>query len=283
MTSMKRFDLNSKVVFITGASGGIGQAIARRFYERGANLVLTDITQAGLDATFSGFDKQRVLLLTLNVTDMPATKAVVEQAIERFGRLDMVIANAGTSARQPSTLLSISEDEFTQIINVNLLGVWNTIKASLPSIISAQGHVLITASVYAFVNGMANAPYAMSKAAVEAMGRALRAELAGTGATAGVLYPGWVDTSIAQVAFGGHDTATKLIKHAMPGPFGRLVQPDDIALATVAGVEKRAARIIAPKRWAPVSWFRGIVNALSDWILDKDATVHKLVRELERP
>jgi NAD(P)-dependent dehydrogenase (short-subunit alcohol dehydrogenase family) len=283
MSTMKRFDLNGKVVFITGASGGIGQAIAKRFYERGAKLVLTDITQPGLEAAFSAFDKERVLLLPLNVTDMAATKAVVREAVERFGRLDMVIANAGISARVPSTMLSINEDEFAQIINVNLLGVWNTVKASLPSILATQGHVLITASVYSFINGMANAPYAMSKAAVEAMGRALRAELAGTGATAGVLYPGWVDTSIAQVAFGGHDTATRLIKHLIPGPFGRLVQPDDIAQATVVGVEKRAARIIAPKRWAPVSWLRGIINILSDSMLDKDVTVQKLIRELERP
>lgn len=279
---MKLFDLNCKVVLITGASGGIGQAVAQRFYERGANLVLTDIAQDDLNRTFASMNSDRVLLVPLDVTDMLATKAVVQQAIKRFGRLDMVMANAGISAREPSTLLTISEEEFAKVMNVDLFGVWNTVKASLPDLIKARGHVLITASVYAFVNGVANAPYAMSKAAVEQLGRALRAELSGTGATAGVLYPGWVDTKLAKVAFGGHDIATRLVNHGMPGLFRRLVQPDAIAQAVVAGVERRAARIIAPKLWVPISLFRGIFNALTDAVLDKDATFQKLIRELER-
>jgi NAD(P)-dependent dehydrogenase (short-subunit alcohol dehydrogenase family) len=278
---MKLFDLSGKVVFITGASGGIGQAVSKRLYERGANLVLTDVTHAGLDTAFAFMAKKRKLLAPLDVTDMTATKAVVQQAIERFGHLDMVMANAGVGAKLPSTLLNISEEEFYKIINVDLFGVWNTVKASLPHLIEAKGHVLITASIYAFINGVANAPYAMSKAAVEQMGRALRAELAGTGATAGVLYPGWVDTAIAKVAFGGHDTATRLVKHTMPGPYSRSVQPDEIAQAVVVGVEKRAARIIAPKRWVPISWLRGIINAISDAKFDNDVVFQQLMRELE--
>ena len=89
---MKLFDLNCKVVLITGASGGIGQAVAQRFYERGANLVLTDIAQDDLNRTFASMNSDRVLLVPLDVTDMLATKAVVQQAIKRFGRLDMVMA-----------------------------------------------------------------------------------------------------------------------------------------------------------------------------------------------
>jgi NAD(P)-dependent dehydrogenase (short-subunit alcohol dehydrogenase family) len=279
---MQLFNLNDKVVLITGASGGIGQAVARRFYERGANLVLTDISQEGLETAFSGLKKERVLLAPLDVTDMDQTKAVVQQAAERFGRLDLVFANAGIAAKVPSTMLTISEAEFFRIVNVDLFGVWNTVKASLPHLIAAQGHVLITGSVYSFINGVGNAPYGMSKAAVEQMGRALRAELSGTGATAGVLYPGWVDTNIAKAAFGGAPAATELVKYAMPGPFGRLVQPDDIARAVVAGVERRAPRIIAPKRWLPISLFRGIVNALTDAKFDRDRKFLKLLRQLEQ-
>jgi NAD(P)-dependent dehydrogenase (short-subunit alcohol dehydrogenase family) len=279
---MKSFDLNGKVVLITGASGGLGKAVAERFHERGAVLILTDLGQEALERAFAPMAKERILLATMDVTDMARTRAVVNQAIERFGRLHMVMANAGISAKVPSTLLTISEEEFARVINVDLFGVWNTIKASLPHVLATKGHILITASMYAFINGVANAPYAASKAAVESLGRALRAELSGTGATAGVLYPGWVDTSIAKVAFGGHAEATRLVEHAMPGPFGRLVQPDEIAKAAVAGVEKRAARIIAPRRWVPISLLRGIVNALSDAMLDRDAEFQRLVRALEK-
>ncbi|MDE2419645.1 MAG: SDR family NAD(P)-dependent oxidoreductase [Gammaproteobacteria bacterium] len=279
---MKKFDLNGKVVLITGAAGGIGQAVANRLYACGANLVLTDVSADGLNRTFAALSKERVLLAPLDVTDMAATKDVVDQAVKQFGHLDMVMANAGIGAKVPSTMLTIDEDEFTKVINVDLFGVWNTVKASLPHIINTKGHVLITSSIYAFINGVANAPYAMSKAAVEQMGRALRAELSGTGATAGVLYPGWVDTNIAKVAFGGHDIATKLVQHAMPGPFGRRVKPDEIALAVVAGVERRASQIIAPRYWIPMSWFRGIINIISDAMLDKDTKFQKLIRELEQ-
>src|SRR5690349_10794313 len=105
---MKILDLRGKVVFITGASGGIGQAVAKRFYEHGANLVLTDISADGLDQTFSALNKERVLLAPLDVTDMASTKAVVHQAVQRFGRLDIVMANAGIGAKVPSTLLTIA-------------------------------------------------------------------------------------------------------------------------------------------------------------------------------
>ncbi|WP_211462433.1 SDR family NAD(P)-dependent oxidoreductase [Collimonas silvisoli] len=279
---MKKFDLKDKTVLITGASGGIGKAVAERFYACGANLVLTDLSQETLDAAFAGMARERILLSAMDVTDMTATKAVVANAIKRFGRLDMAFANAGISTKTPATMLTMSEDEFQNVVKVDLFGVWNTVKASLPHVLAAKGHILITASVYAFINGMVNAPYAASKAAVESLGRALRAELAGTGATAGVLYPGWVATPIANAAFGGHKEATELVKRAMPGPFGRAVQADLIANAVIVGVESRAPRIIAPKRWVPMSLLRGILNAMSDAILDRDKKVHKLVRAVEK-
>ncbi|AXI03278.1 SDR family NAD(P)-dependent oxidoreductase [Aquirhabdus parva] len=279
---MKKLDLKDKVILITGASGGIGKAVAEGFYKCGAKLVLTDLSLEALNTTFAEMDHSRVFIATLNVVNMAETKAVVAEAIKRFGRIDVAFANAGIGAKTPTTMLAITDDEFQQIVNVDLFGVWNTIKATLPHIIDAQGHILITASIYAFVNGMANAPYAASKAAVESLGRALRTELAGTGATAGVLYPGWVETPIAKVAFGGHQEATTLVKHAMPGPFGRAVQPSVIADAVIAGVESRASRIIAPKRWIPMSLLRGLLNATSDALLDRDRKVHQLIRSLEK-
>ncbi|WP_410210427.1 SDR family NAD(P)-dependent oxidoreductase [Aquirhabdus sp.] len=279
---MKKFDLQDKVILITGASGGIGKAVAERLYECGAKLVLTDLSLGALNTTFAEMDKNRVFIATLDVVNMAETKAVVAEAIKQFGRIDVAFANAGIGAKTPTTMLAIADDEFQQIVNVDLFGVWNTIKATLPHIIDAQGHILITASIYAFVNGMANAPYAASKAAVESLGRALRTELAGTGATAGVLYPGWVATPIANVAFGGHREATALVKHAMPGPFGRAVQPVVIADAVIAGVQSRASRIIVPKRWIPMSLLRGLLNATSDALLDRDRKVHQLIRALEK-
>ena len=281
---MTLFNLKGKTVLITGASGGIGNAVADAFYARGANLILTDLNQDALDKMSSSMNKERVLPIVMDVANMPETKAVVEKAIVKFGRLDMAFANAGISAstsNNPTTLLTIRENDFAKVINVDLFGVWYTIKACLPHIIEAKGHILITSSIYAFCNGMVNAPYAVSKAGVEMLGRTLRAELAGTGATAGVLFPGWVATPIAEVAFGGNDIVTDLIKHGFPSLLRKPVKPEAIAAAVVAGVESRRARIISPKRWAPISMFRGIFNMATDSVVDRDKYIHRMIRLLE--
>lgn len=276
-----KFTLDGKVVLITGAAGGIGAACARAFHEAGAALVLTDLALAPVAALAAELGAERTLALALDVSDRAATEAVVAQAVARFGGIDLVFANAGISCGKASTIAAVDPALFETVLEVDLLGVWRTVRACLPQIIERQGHVLITASIYAFLNGMVNAPYAMSKAAVESFGRALRAELAGTGATAGVLYPGWVDTALVRPAFGGDPLATELIASAFPGPLRHAISPEQVARAVRRGVERRAARIIVPWRWAPLSLLRGLLNALTDWRLDRDRRIHALLRRLD--
>lgn len=276
------YSLQGKVALITGAAGGIGAATARALYQQGANLVLTDMSQAVVDQLAAEFDKNRVLALPLDVTDMAATKAVVQQAVDKFGKLDIAFANAGIAWRgAPATIFSCDEAEFEKIVEVDLLGVWRTIKATLPEIIRNRGQVLVTASIYAFMNGVVNAPYATSKAAVEMLSRSLRAELGGTGATASVLYPGWIATPIAKIAFGGNDIATQLTKMAFPEVLRRQIPPEEVAQAVVKGLQGRKPRIIVPSRWMPLSAMRGVFNALTDWHLSRRQDMQKLVRELE--
>ncbi len=128
---------------------------------------------------------------------------------------------------------------------------------------------------------MVNAPYASSKAAVEMLGRALRAELAGTGASASVLYPGWTATPIADIAFGGHATASELIESVFPAVLRKQVQPEEIATALVAGLATRSASIIAPARWKPLSMLRGVMSPVSDAFLERSQKIHRLVRNIE--
>ena len=275
------FPLHDKVLRITGAGGGIGAACARAFHAAGARLVLTDATLAPAAALAAQLGDERTLALALDVTDRAAAGVVVAEAVRRFGGIDMVFANAGIAADPPTTIAKMDERLFEKVIEVDLLGVWRTVRACLPQIIERRGHVLITASIYAFLNGVVNAPYAMSKAGVESFGRALRTELAGTGATAGVLYPGWVDTAIARVAFGGNATATELVAEICPWPYKRQIQPEQVAKAVLRGVMTRAPRIMVPRRWVPLSLFRGVLNVLTDWTFDRHARLHALVRKLE--
>lgn len=271
------------VVLVTGGAGGIGAAIATNLHRRGASVMLVDIPGSDVDGVAARLGPDRVLVAHADVTDRAQLDAAVERTLSRFGRLDVVIANAGiASGREASTIASVADGVFERVIGVNLQGVWNTVRAALPHIVDSGGYVLLTSSTYAYLNGLANAPYAASKAAVEQIGRALRVELAGTEATAGVLYPGWVATPIADVAFGSDSIATALVSKAFPSFLLTPLTPETFAKAAVRGIEKRSARIQVPRRWVPVSLLRGIVNPVTDRLLERNGEIVRLTGELER-
>ncbi|BFN10291.1 SDR family NAD(P)-dependent oxidoreductase [Pseudomonas aeruginosa] len=278
---MNMFNLQDKVVLITGAGGGIGAATARAMHAVGAKVVLLDVTENAVQelATELG---PRTLAMFASVTSREDLDRAVARAVETFGGIDVVFANAGIACDPPTTIRNMDEVTFERVVEVDLLGVWRTVRACLPQICARNGHVLVTSSVYAFVNGVVNAPYAMSKAGVEMFARSLRAELAGTGATAGVLYPGWVSTAIAQSAFGGNAEATELVKLAYPSVLRAPIQPERIAEAVVKGVQARSARINCPRRWIPISILRGFFNLLTDWTLDRDKRIQALIRKIEK-
>jgi NAD(P)-dependent dehydrogenase (short-subunit alcohol dehydrogenase family) len=273
--------LDGKTILITGAAGGIGAASAAALHARGANIVLADLTQHAVDKVAEYLGHTRTLPLAVDVTDRRSLAEAIAQSVNRFGRLDVVFANAGIAADPPATIATIDPDEFERIIEVDLLGVWRTVRAALPHVINTRGHVLVTASIYAYFNGTVNAPYAMSKAGVEQFARALRTELAIHGATAGVLYPGWVKTPIAQAAFGDNDLVTQMREQLYPRFLGTAIHPDKVAARVASGIEKRSPRIVVPRRWEPISALRGIVNPLTDLALDRNTELHGLLRQLE--
>jgi NAD(P)-dependent dehydrogenase (short-subunit alcohol dehydrogenase family) len=282
MKRMPRYSLVDRSVIITGAAGGIGAATARELVARGAMVTLVDLSEDALAAVAEPMRHARAFVHVADVTNLGQMTQAVEAAKERFGKVDVVFANAGIASSPPTTLAAANLDAYERVIEVDLHGVIRTIKPALPEIIANQGHVLITASVYAFVNGVANSAYAASKAAVEMLGRSLRLELALHGASAGVLYPGWVATPIAAEAHGANATATALTQHAFRGPLGRFVEPEEIATAVADGIETRAARVIYPRVWRPVSALRGVVGALTDALASRDRTMLGYISQLER-
>src|ERR1700739_311853 len=273
--------LTGKTVFITGASGGIGAATARLLHRRGAKLVLADVNQQAVDAVADELGRQRTMALTLDVTDSAALEAAVAAAVERFGSVDVVFANAGIAAEPPTTVAAVDPAQFERVVEVDLFGVWRTVRAALPQIIANQGYILITSSLYAYLNGVINAPYAMSKAAVAQLGRALRGELAGTGARVAVLCPGWGTTGIARNRCGGHDTVTRLLAHAYPPLLRDAIEPERVAEKAVAGIVKRSPRIVVPRRWIPYIVLNGLLDPLSDALLTRDRMTEGLIKELE--
>lgn len=276
------YSIKRKVVLITGAAGGIGAALAHEFYQQGANLVLTDTDYAAVAAQASAFAPDRVVALAHDVTDSVASAEVVEETLAYFGRLDCVVANAGIAwADAPATVLGCDADEFERIVQVDFLGVWRTVKACLPEVVRHEGQVVVVSSIYAMINGVANAPYAASKAAVEAFARSLRVELAHTGASASVVYPGWTATPIIDIAFGGHSLATRMNEVALPAFLRRTITPEALAKTVVRGLRKRKAHIIAPARWRPLFWARGLANPAIDAWLTRQGKLQTLLADLD--
>lgn len=278
---MPPYPLPGKTVLITGAAGGIGRACARALHARGAHLALAGRDASSVATLARELGEGRTLPLSADVTDRAALQEAVARTVDRFGRLDVVFANAGSAPARPATLATVDPAVFEHVIEVNLLGVWRTVRAALPQIAAHRGHVLVNASVYAYVNGAVNAAYAASKAAVEQLARALRVELSPHGATAGVLCPGWVATGMARPVFGGDELATRMREIGFPRPLAAAVPPEAVARRVVRGIERRSASITVPRRWQPVGILRGLVNPLCDRLLIRDRELQPLLRALE--
>jgi len=187
-----------------------------------------------------------------------------------------VIANAGVASRA-ATVLAMNGEAFDRVLTVDLMGVYNTVIAALPQIAARSGHIVVTSSVYAFVNGVGTAPYAMAKAGVEQLGRALRVELVPHGASASVAYFGFIETEMVRLGI-DEDPLADRFKEILPRPLRKRLTPAQAGEAVARGIAKRAPRIIAPRRWAAFSALRGIVNPLLDNYMVKDASVQEIVR-----
>jgi NAD(P)-dependent dehydrogenase (short-subunit alcohol dehydrogenase family) len=276
---MAVFPLNGKVALVTGAARGIGYETARQLHGRGASVAVLDVDaeQAHEAAERIG---QRAVGIAADVTDKGAMLAAVAQTVERFGGLDVAMANAGIAPPTTTTTRTMPPEEWERVIDVNLIGVWNTVHAALPQISERNGQIVIVASVAAFAGGMMMSPYSTSKAAVEMLGRSLRGELLPFGASASVAYFGWVDTKMVQDAF-ARPGAGKL-EETVPGFLMKRITPQQAGAAVVKGIEERAPRIFAPRWWRYVSALRGVLMPLLDRRAARNPQVVEAIREAEK-
>ena len=275
----RRFPVRGKVAIVTGAARGIGFATAIELSRRGASVVVVDLDPEAAAAAAAALPGP-ALGLAADVTDRGAMQRVVAGTVERFGGVDIVVANAGIASRG-ATFRAMSGETFDRVLDVNLNGVHRTVTAALPEIIARHGHVVVISSVYAFVNGAGATPYAMSKAGVEQLGRALRIELAQHGAGASVAYFGFIDTEMVHQAL-DEDPLGNRLKETQPAFLMKRLQPAEAGRAIVAGIERRAPRIIRPRRWAAFSVLRGVVNPFLDRAMVRSEEIQGITRDLDR-
>ena len=270
--------LSGKVALVTGAQRGIGLATAKELHQRGARVAMVDLHQEPLERSAAEVG-DRTLAIEADVTDLSAMEDVVSRVGEELGPLDVVVANAGI-APPTEPMHVIANDAFERVVEVDLMGVWRTVRPALPQVIERHGHVVVVASIYAFMNGVLATPYAMAKAGVEALGRSLRTELAPHGASAGVAYFGFIETEMVRQAFA--DPIAREVEEAFPAFVTKRLSPDVAGRAIVDGIERRAPRTIRPRWWAAWSTLRGIVNPVFDRLSTRDDHITAALREGER-
>jgi NAD(P)-dependent dehydrogenase (short-subunit alcohol dehydrogenase family) len=275
---MARYELNGKVALVTGAARGIGFETARQLHLRGGSIAVLDLDaeQAREAAEHIG---PRAIGIGADVTDQGAMMGAVAEVVEQLGGLDVAVANAGIAQSRFATARGISGEEWERVFEVDLLGVWRTVRAALPQIVERRGQMVVVSSVYAFANGFGNSPYAVAKSGVESLGRSLRVELAPHGASATVAYFGWVDTKLVQDAFAQPDA--ERVRELSPEFLLKRITPDEAAAGLVRGIEERVPRVFVPKWWRYVSAFRGLINPLLDRRMENDAKTAALVRDID--
>ncbi|HVV09667.1 SDR family oxidoreductase [Amycolatopsis sp.] len=235
--------VKGKVVLITGAARGIGAGLAERLAARGAKVALV-----GLEAEEQQKVADRIGAAAhaweADVTDWDALERATAGVVEHFGRIDIVIANAGIATT--GFVRSVDRAAFEKVIEVDLLGVWRTFRVTLPHVIESKGYLLAISSLAAITHAPGMANYAAAKAGVEAFCNSLRAEVAHLGVKVGVAHPTWIRTDLVESA-DAHPVFGK-VRGSMPGLLGK-TYPLEVALDDLeAGVLKRARTIHVP-RW----------------------------------
>jgi NAD(P)-dependent dehydrogenase (short-subunit alcohol dehydrogenase family) len=245
--------LSGQVVLITGGARGIGAATARGLVRRGAKVVLVDLDREPLGALEAELGPDHAIGVIGDVCSLEQMEAAVAQGVQRFGRLDACVANAGIASY--GSVLAVDPAAFRRVIDVNINGVFHTVRAALPHLIERKGYVLVVSSLAAYGAAPGLVAYAASKAGAEHFANALRPEVAHLGVKVGSAHMSWIDTPLVQDAKADL-SAFNIMLERMPGPLGATTSVQKCADAFVDGIARRRTRVSVPRWVNAVRWLK---------------------------
>jgi len=251
--------LNGRAAVVTGAANGLGYSVARMLAAQGVRVALVDIDAAAAQAAAETIPGE-TLGIGADITDRAAIATAIDTAADRFGGIDIVVANAGITAA--GSVLHIDAADWERVIEVNLLGTFRTVRAALPHLVASKGALFLVSSGFAAAPGPHASAYAASKAAIESLGRSLRIEVAHHGVAVGVGYFGFLDTAL--VAAIDADPAAARSRDAMPAAFRRVHPVDAASEAIIRGIERRADSVVYPKVLRGQLLLRGLLGRSSE-------------------
>lgn len=218
--------LKDKVVVITGAAGGIGKASALRFAEEGAKIVVADFVDGSATVEEVKAKGVESIYVQVNVTDVDSTQAMLKTVIDTFGRIDVLINNAGIT--KDAMMKKMTKEAWDAVIGVNLTGVFNCTSAALPFMLEQKsGVVLTTSSVVGIYGNLGQTNYAATKWGVIGMTKSWAKEMAKSGLRFNCVAPGFIGTDMVKKIPEQVLNEKILIKV----PAGRLGEPEEIAAA----------------------------------------------------
>ena len=218
--------LSGRVAIVTGASRGLGRAMAQALAGAGADVAVAGRAKPDLEETAHGIERvgRRALVVPTDVTSFVEVETLVERAHEEFGRLDVLVNNAGLAKVKP--LVEWTPDEWRALVDINLLGVFNGCRAAARHLLAQRsGKVVNVSSMLAAVGLSGYSIYSATKGAIVAFTRALGVEWARQNVQVNAIAPGWFDTEMSAPAWADDKVAERLIRDI---PARRIGRPEEI-------------------------------------------------------
>jgi NAD(P)-dependent dehydrogenase (short-subunit alcohol dehydrogenase family) len=253
--------MSGRKLVITGAARGIGEKVARLAAARGARVALIGLEPDRLRALADDLGPA-ASWHEADVRDGAALRSAIDACAKVMGGIDAVVANAGIAAY--GTLRQANEASFERVLDINLNGVFRTLKYSTPHLERSRGHAMVVASAISFTPIAGLASYAASKAGVEMLALAYRQEVAHLGITVGIVHPSWIDTDLVRGAEADLPSFQEL-RAKLPYPGNVTTSVDRAAAAIVKGLVRRRSRVYVPRAVVVANWAKGALNSPAAW------------------